>query len=150
MSTVLGTTDVTEAGQTNKGNARATVQAHGLVSPEGTPDPELGRIAADQERQRNEALTGTGDASTGQQDGPPVPPPINPQSKPVYSSTMPSRGYSAVMPIEEVEEILGIKINPTVDQTKEVQKIYLTKAPLVAQVEDGLQSKSNSSECNCC
>lgn len=45
------------------------------------------------------------------------------------------------MPDEEVEEILGIKVISTVDQTEEVGKIYLTKAPLLAQEEDGLQSK---------
>jgi hypothetical protein len=45
------------------------------------------------------------------------------------------------MPDEEVEEILGIKVIPTVDQTEEVGKIYLTKAPLLVQEEDGLQSK---------
>jgi hypothetical protein len=35
------------------------------------------------------------------------------------------------MPDEEVEEILSIKVIPTVDQTEEVRKIYLIKAPLL-------------------
>ena len=36
------------------------------------------------------------------------------------------------MPVKEVEEILGIKVIPTVDQTEEVGNIYLTKALLLA------------------
>jgi hypothetical protein len=35
------------------------------------------------------------------------------------------------MPNKEVEEILSIKVIPTVDQTEEVGKIYLTKALLL-------------------
>jgi hypothetical protein len=52
------------------------------------------------------------------------------------------------MPIKEVEEILSIKVIPTVDQTEEVRKIYLTKALLLAQDEDGLYSKFVSLERN--
>jgi hypothetical protein len=123
MSTVApGSANVPLTNQGGKGTARATVQAHGLVSPEGTPEPGLGGVAANQGQQGNEE-PGHGDASTSQQGGPSQEHPVNPQSKPEYSE---------VMPNEEVEEILGIKVIPTIDQTEEVAKIYLTKALLLA------------------
>jgi hypothetical protein len=50
------------ANQGGKGTARATVQAHGLVSLEGTPEPGLGGVAANQGQQGNE-VSGNGDAS---------------------------------------------------------------------------------------
>jgi hypothetical protein len=132
MSTVTpNAANVPLANQGGKGTARPTVQAHGLVSPGGTPQPDLGGVAANQGQQGSE-VTGNGDASTSQQGSPIQEQPVNSQSKPEYSE---------VMPDEEVEEILGIKVIPTVDQTEEVGKIYLTKAPLLVQEEDGLQSK---------
>lgn len=124
-------TNVPLTNQGGKGTARPTVQAHGLVSPGGTPQPDLGGVAANQGQQGNE-VSGNGDASTSQQGSPLQEQPVDSQSKPEYSE---------VMPDEEVEEILGIKVIPTVDQTEEVGKIYLTKAPLLVQEEDGLQSK---------
>jgi hypothetical protein len=42
------------ANQGDKGTARATVQAQGLVSPEPTPEPGLDGVAANQGQQSNE------------------------------------------------------------------------------------------------
>ena len=136
MSTVApNAANVPLANQGGKGTG-ATVQAHGLVSPGVTPEPGLGGVAANQGQQGNE-VPSHGDASTSQQGSPPPEHPVDSQSKPEYSDSM---------PVEEVEEILGIKVIPTVDQTEEVGKIYLTKAPLLAQDEDGLHSKFVSLE----
>lgn len=133
MSTVApNAANVPLANQGGKGIARATVQAYSLVSLGGTPEPGLGGVAANQGQQGNEVPSHR-DASTSQQGSPPPEHPIDSQS---------NLEYSEVMPNKEVEEILSIKVIPTVDQTEEVVKIYLTKALLLAQDEDGLYSKS--------
>jgi hypothetical protein len=48
------------------------------------------------------------------------------------------------MSLEEIEQILGIKNIPGVDQLEQIKQIYVTKAPQVAGDKEAWQSKSRS------
>jgi hypothetical protein len=67
------------------------------------------------------------------------------QTNPSHTSTLP-RGaqYEKAMSLEEIEQTLGIKNIPGVDQLGEIKQIYAVKAPQVARDKEAWQSKEIS------
>ena len=67
------------------------------------------------------------------------------QTNPSHNSTLPGGAqYEKAMSLEEIEQIIGIKNIPGVDQLEEIKKIYVTKAPQVSRDKEDWQSKSTS------
>ncbi len=67
------------------------------------------------------------------------------QTNPSQTSILPGGAqYEKAMSIEEIEQILGIKNIPGVDQLEEIKQIYVAKAPQVARDKEVWQSKSRS------
>jgi hypothetical protein len=54
------------------------------------------------------------------------------------------------MSLEEIEQILGIKNIPGVDQLEDIKQIYVTKALQVAWDKEAWQSKSRSLQLAVC
>ena len=67
------------------------------------------------------------------------------QTNPSYTSTLP-RGaqYEKAMSLKEIEQIIGIKNIPGVDQLEEIKQIYVTKAVQISRDKEAWQSKSRS------
>tara|TARA_R110002033_G_scaffold132580_2_gene172390 strand:- start:94 stop:405 length:312 start_codon:yes stop_codon:yes gene_type:complete len=67
------------------------------------------------------------------------------QTNPSHTSTLPGGAqYEKAMSLEEIEQTLGIKNIPGVDQLEEIKQIYVAKAPQVARDKEAWQSKSRS------
>lgn len=56
------------------------------------------------------------------------------QTDPSHNSALPGGAqYEKAMSLEEIEQILGIKNIPGVNQLEEIKQIYVTKAPQVSR-----------------
>lgn len=67
------------------------------------------------------------------------------QTNPSHTSTLPGGAqYEKAMSLEEIEQIIGIKNIPGVDQLEEIKQIYETKAPQISRDKEAWQSKSRS------
>ncbi|KFY03277.1 hypothetical protein V490_00233 [Pseudogymnoascus sp. VKM F-3557] len=62
------------------------------------------------------------------------------QTSPSHTSTLPGGAqYEKAMSLEEIEQILGIKNIPGVDQLEEIKQTYVAKAPQVARDKEAWQ-----------
>ncbi|MCJ1360343.1 MAG: hypothetical protein MMC33_010348 [Icmadophila ericetorum] len=145
-------TNANTAAEMGKGGA--TIQSNGLATPEPTPGPDAERIAADQLRQSieiSELERVLGIKVDRRLDQVEEIKKIYLEKAPIaaqnegdwsgnHTSTLPGGAqYEKAMSLEEIEQIIGIKNIPGVDQLEEIKQIYVTKAPQVSRDKEAWQ-----------